>query len=57
MFPVVEFLVLKGGKKVDKINLDKNKNYYLFGSLKTVDFHLENPTISRNHACLYFSDL
>lgn len=40
MFPLVELLVLKDGKKVDKINLDKNKNYYLFGSLKTVDFHL-----------------
>lgn len=40
MFPLVEFLVLKDGKKVDRINLDKSKNYYLFGSLKTVDFHL-----------------
>jgi hypothetical protein len=47
--------VEKDGKKVDKLFLEK-KNNYIFGSLASaVDFHLENPTISRFHACIYFS--
>lgn len=40
MCATVSILVLKDGKKVERLNLDKNKNYYLFGSLKTTDFHL-----------------
>ena len=58
MFAKVEMLVTKDERKIDRLFLDKNKNYYLFGSLKTSDFHLENPTISRTHACICFcSDL
>lgn len=56
MLAKVSILVIKDGKKMQRLNLDKGKNYYLFGSLKTVDFLLENPTISRNHACIYFDN-
>lgn len=51
----VSLTVIREANTIDKIFADKGKPYYLFGSLKTVDFPLENPTISRNHACLAFT--
>ncbi len=54
MFPKVSLLVEKGGKKIDKLFLEK-KNNYIFGKIKSCDFELENPTISRYHSCIYFS--
>lgn len=56
MFADVALTVLKDSKQISKISLDKKKNYYLFGSLKTSDFPLEHPTISRYHACIFFSN-
>jgi len=56
MFADVTLTVLKDSKQLSKLSLDKSKNYYLFGSLKTSDFHLEHPTISRFHACIFFSN-
>ena len=54
MFPKVNLLVEKDGKKIDKLFLQK-KSYFIFGKAKGSDFILENPTISRFHSCIYFS--
>lgn len=40
MFALVSLTVMKDSKQVSKLNLDKAKSYYIFGSLKTSDFHL-----------------
>jgi hypothetical protein len=40
MLAKVSLSVMKDGKKLQELVLDKEKNYYLFGSLKSVDFYL-----------------
>lgn len=39
MFPKVSLLVEKGGKKIDKLFLEK-KSFYTFGKIKNCDFQL-----------------
>lgn len=54
MWPIASIIVSKDGQKVDKLFFEK-KNYFILGSTKSIDFTLENPTISRFHACIFFS--
>lgn len=47
-------MVIKEDKPIDKLFMDKKSKYFL-GAIPTNDFKLEHPSISKIHACLFFS--
>jgi pSer/pThr/pTyr-binding forkhead associated (FHA) protein len=54
MRPVVSLTVIREDKPIDKLYLEK-KNKFFLGSHQSNDFKLDHPSISKTHACIYFS--
>lgn len=54
LYPQTTLKVHKDKKGIDMLFLQK-KNQYIFGTLPKVDFKLDHPSISKNHAAIVFS--
>lgn len=54
MRPAVSLTVIREEKPIDKLFLEK-KSKFFFGSQQGNDFKLDHPSISKMHACIYFS--